>query len=94
MYELEVLNPVAALHAAEVRTEIAPRPASLDGKKVGLIWNRKRGGDAVLERVGELLEQRFQRTEARIYVGGIPTPQAVLDRAIEECDVFVGSSSD
>ena len=94
MAELQVLNPVAARQSAEVTTEAAARPASLDGKKVGLIWNRKYGGNAVLKRVGEMLRERFKDVDVRLYPGGIPVPQAVLDEAIEECDVFVGASSD
>ena len=94
MYKLEVQNPVAALQGTDARFDVAPRPDSLDGLKIGLIWNRKRGGDGVLKRVGEMLEARYEGAEARMYHGGIPTPMDVLDKAIEECDVFVGSTSD
>ncbi len=94
MAKLQVLNPVSVRQSAETRSDPAPRPGSLDGKKVGLIWNRKYGGNAVLERVGTRLRERFADVDVRLYPGGIPVPQAVLDEAIKECDVFVGASSD
>ena len=59
MAKLQVVNPVASRQSAEVTTEPAARPASLDGKQVGLIWNRKYGGNAVLKRVGEMLQERY-----------------------------------
>ncbi len=94
MDKLVTLNPVAQMQQPAVQMDIAPRPSSLDGLKVGLVWNRKRGGDAVLARVAEELESRYSNVETQIYEGGIPAPAAVLDKAAEECDVIVGSSSD
>lgn len=38
---------------------IARRPISLEGKAVGIVWNGKPGGDALLDRLGELLTERF-----------------------------------
>ncbi len=91
---LIVMHPVAALEGAGIVTDIAPRPTSLEGLKVGLIWNRKRGGDAILEQVGTMLNDRFQGVTLTTYQGSIPTPSDMLDKAAEECDVVVGSSSD
>ena len=92
--KLSVMHPVAALEGAGIEADIAPRPTSLDGLKVGLIWNRKRGGDAILEQVGTMLRDRFSDVRLTTYEGSIPTPSDMLDRAAEECDVVVGSSSD
>ena len=94
MYRLEVMHPVAALEGAGIETDIAPRPTTLDGLRVGLVWNRKRGGDTVLERVGTMLQERFTDLTLTTYQGSIPTPSEMLDRVGEECDVVVGSSSD
>ncbi|MBT3941916.1 MAG: hypothetical protein HOC77_03715 [Chloroflexi bacterium] len=93
-HTLTVMHPVAALEGAGIETEIAPRPTTLDGLRVGLIWNRKRGGDAILEQVGTMLTNRFSDVKLNIYQGSIPTPSDMLDQAAEECDVVVGSSSD
>ncbi|MEX0760900.1 MAG: hypothetical protein WD208_10340 [Dehalococcoidia bacterium] len=94
MTTLTTLNPVAEIQQAPVQVDIAPRPKSLDGLRVGLIWNRKRGGDAVLTRVGEELSKRYKNIKVKLYEGGIPTPASVLDVAAQESDVVVGSSSD
>ncbi len=94
MDKLVTLNPVADMQPPAGQTDIAPRPSTLDGLKVGLVWNRKRGGDAVLGRVAEELSSRYSNIETRFYDGSIPSPAALLDRAAEECDVIVGTSSD
>lgn len=94
MYRLKVMHPVAALEGAGIETDIAPRPTTLDGLRVGLVWNRKRGGDAILEQVGTMLRDRFAGLELTTYQGSIPTPSDMLDQVGEECDVVVGSSSD
>ena len=94
MEKLVTLNPVAEMQLLAVQTDIAPRPKSLDGLKIGLVWNRKRGGDAGLTRVGEELSKQYKNVSVTLYAGGIPAPAAVLDQAAEESDVVVGSSSD
>jgi hypothetical protein len=94
MEKLETLNPVSEMQQLVVQTDIAPRPKTLDGLKIGLVWNRKRGGDAVLTRVGEELSKQYKDVSVTLYEGGIPAPAAVLDKAAEESDVVVGSSSD
>jgi len=94
MEKLVTLNPVAELQQQAVQMDIATRPKSLDGLKIGLVWNRKRGGDAVLTRVGEELSRQYKNIELKLYEGGIPAPTAVLDQAAQESDVVVGSSSD
>ena len=94
MEKLVTLNPVAEMQLLAVQTDIAPRPKSLDGLKIGLVWNRKRGGDAVLTRVGEELSKQYKNVSVTLYAGGIPAPAAVLDQGAEESDGVVGSSSD
>lgn len=94
MEKLVTLNPVAEMQQLAVQTDIAQRPKSLDGLRIGLVWNRKRGGDAVLTRVGEELSRQFKNISVKLYEGGIPAPATVLDQAAEESDVVVGSSSD
>jgi hypothetical protein len=94
MAKLVTLNPVAELQESALQMDIAPRPESLDGLRLGLVWNRKRGGDAVLKRVGEELSRRYKNISVKVYEGGIPAPAALLDRVAEESDAVVGSSSD
>ena len=42
---------------------LAPRIDTLAGKKIGLLWNHKPGGDVFLSRLAELLEKKYQDVE-------------------------------
>jgi len=94
MYTLEVLAPEAVMKGELESFGSAPRAPSLAGKKVGLVWNAKRGGDTALDRVGEQLIRRFPDVQVTRYDGNFPCSPELLQRALEESDVFVGSSGD
>lgn len=94
MYTLEVLNPVAASEADDKLTNPGPRPNSLDGLTVGLLWNGKRGGQEALARAGELIQNRYSGVTLRSYQGSRPCSKELLEQALRECDVFVGSTGD
>ena len=53
----ELVNPSGVIKQAQV--EPAKRITSLDGKTVALRWNGKNNGNVVLDRVAELLSQRY-----------------------------------
>jgi hypothetical protein len=97
MASLRVFNPVA--RSVQTRLEPAPRPADLNGKRVGLYWNMKAGGDVALRRTQELLAQRFPRTQFAFYQGDVGwlmrhlTP-GEADRIAREVDVLIGTTSD
>ena len=95
MHLLEVLNPVAQQRGMLAVTPVNARPSSLDNTKVGLVWSGTHGGDVALNRVGEMLIERFDGLETRFYTGGgYPAPPAVLKQAAEECDIVVGATAD
>ena len=54
---LRVHNPVATKAPLYVRA--AARQGSLAGKRIGLIWNGKPGGDVALNVVAEHIGKRF-----------------------------------
>ena len=57
--------------------DINPRLSQLDGKTIGLVWSGTHGGDVALNRVGEMLQERFEGVETRFYTGGnYPNPPA------------------
>lgn len=56
---LEVLNPTGKVVSAPF-LKPAPRIADLNGKRIGLLWNGKKHGDLVLERIAEASEERFK----------------------------------
>ena len=94
MHTLEVLSPVAASEADGNLAAPAPRPTTLDGRVVGLIWNKKRGGLEALARAGELLQHHFSGVTLRTYEGSQPCRPEILQTALSECDVFIGSTGD
>jgi hypothetical protein len=49
----ELVNPKGAARPAT--TSPAPRPAALEGKTIGLVWNGKPGGDVALNEIATLL---------------------------------------
>jgi len=97
MASLEVLNPVAEIIRAAVPA--ARRPDSLEGKRVGLFWNNKPGGDVALAAVAEELSKRYPGITFRNYLGSVGsstrymTPEDAA-RMAAECDAVIGTSSD
>jgi hypothetical protein len=97
MTTLEILNPVAAI--AKRSATAAVRPPTLAGKRLGLFWNNKVGGNTALRAAAEQLRKRYPTMAFKEYMGSVGsstrymTPQ---DRAqiASECDVVVGSTAD
>jgi|TARA_B100001971_G_C17642829_1_gene264217 hypothetical protein len=93
--ELTVLNPVAQLASELGQPPSAPqRPRTLEGSRVGLYWNRKPGGNYALERVGQLLKERFPGTEAELVHSRRPIPEDLIRELKESRDVVVGATAD
>lgn len=59
---LEFLNPAGRAVSGAFLSP-APRNADLNGRRIGLLWNGKKHGDLVLERVAEGLAERFEGLE-------------------------------
>lgn len=95
MHLLEILNPVAPQRAMQSALQPNPRPKSLDGKTVGLVWSGTHGGDVALKTAGEELQKRFKNVRVNFYTGGnYPNPPHILKQAGEECDVVIGATAD
>ena len=94
MYQIEVLNPVSQQRGDLQQQAVSPRPATLEGKTVGLLWNGFRNGDIALRRISELLKERFPGVQTNFYVGGHPAPSEVLKQAADQCAVVVGAAAD
>lgn len=76
----------------------APRLPALNGKRVGVIWNGKLGGDIFLERISELLKERYSVTIVeRVNDRGDTNKvieQAVVNRLTATCDAVVIGTGD
>jgi hypothetical protein len=74
----------------------APRPASLDGKRVGLLINTKQNARPFLEEVGRLLTERYgvsitKRTKLNF---AMPEPDDVIKELAAEADVVITGVGD
>ncbi len=94
MHLMEVLNPVAQQRGVLEAQPVNKRPSTLEGKTVGLLWSGTAMGDVALNRVGKMLKERLKNVETNFYLGGLPAPADVLERAATECDVVVGATAD
>ena len=87
---------------AEKYLNTTSRISNLEGKKVGLLWNSKPNGDVLLNRVAELLQQkyrkidliRFWETDPRGTNNSREIPAESLDRMASSADVVIASSCD
>ncbi|MBI2906626.1 MAG: hypothetical protein HYX92_03100 [Chloroflexi bacterium] len=94
MFGLEVLNPVAVSQGELEKYAPAPRPDTLNGKTVGLLWNSKRGGEVALAKAGELLQSRFRDAKLVRYDGSVHCETELLKQVKKDCDVVIGSTGD
>ena len=95
MHLLEVSNPVAQQRGMINILRTNPRPKSLDGLTIGLVWSGTHGGDLALNRAGEIIQERFSDVSINFYTGGnYPTPPPIVKQAGEECDVVIGATAD
>ncbi|MYA19569.1 MAG: hypothetical protein F4Z25_04720 [Chloroflexi bacterium] len=85
---IEVLNPRGRPHQAAI--PLAPRPASLDGLRPGILENRKANAKLLLEQLVE--GHDLGPTALRSKNASAPAPGSVLEAFSKEADfVLVGS---
>ncbi|MGH3168843.1 MAG: UGSC family (seleno)protein, partial [Trebonia sp.] len=92
-----ILDPTGSpKSAATPAAPRAPRPASLRGKRVGLLINTKQNARPFLEEVGRLLEDRYdvsltQRTKLNF---AVPEPDEVIKELVATSDVVITGVGD
>ena len=97
MARLEIVSPIA--RAVEYSVAPAPRSSDLRGKRIGLYWNMKAGGDAALDRTETLLRERFPETHFKRYTGSVGflmrhATAEDADRMAREVQAVVGTTAD
>jgi hypothetical protein len=94
---INIRNPIAEL--VEQKIEPAQRSSDLNGKRIGLYWNMKGGGDVALAHLEGLLKIRYPSSRFTHYQGTVGfimrhcTP-ADANRIAKEVDAIVGTTSD
>jgi hypothetical protein len=93
-----ILDPTGTVPggAAKPAAPRAPRPASLAGRRVGLLINTKQNARPFLEEVGRLLEERYgvtltRRTKVNF---AVPEPEGVIKELAAGNDVVITGVGD
>jgi hypothetical protein len=90
---LRVHNPVAT--KAPLYVKSAQRKGSLAGKRIGLIWNGKPGGDIALNVLEEHIAKRYpDATFWRSDWYSYPFTDGQLQQIEDHCDVAIGTTGD
>lgn len=97
MAQIEICNPVATI--ARRTASAAERPSSLEGKRLGLFWNNKPGGNTALQWAAERLRERHPGLTVRAYQGSVGSSTRYMtpgdrQQIAAECDVVIGSTAD
>jgi hypothetical protein len=90
---LRVHNPVAT--KAPLYVKSAERKGTLAGKRIGLIWNGKPGGDIALNVLEEHIAKRYpDATFWRSDWYSYPFTDGQLQQIEDHCDVAIGTTGD
>ena len=92
---LRLVHPAA--EDQPVQYQLAPRLASLEGVRIGLIDNRKRHSDVFLGRLQELLTERYGVAGFQYYTkigASVPTPEDVMADMTQNCDAVIHAVAD
>ncbi len=86
--ELRVLNPRGVITLPPVSAPSA-RIADLAGKKVGLYWNGKAGGNHFWNGIEQVLKEKLPNTTVLRYEGAFDLGDVLAAKMAKETDAFL-----
>ncbi|MBI2152421.1 MAG: hypothetical protein HYU24_01780 [Candidatus Rokubacteria bacterium] len=92
---MEILDPTT--EAATQSIAYAPRPGTLEGKRVGLIENTKFNSDRLLAKIGDILKTEYGAAETRMWRkhnSSVPAHAEIIQELKQTCDVMVAGIGD
>jgi hypothetical protein len=92
---IEILDPTA--EPGPQALAWAPRPDSLEGKRVGLVENTKFNSDRLLQKIGEILASEYGAAETRMWRkhnASVPAHAEIIAELRQSCDVMVAGIGD
>jgi len=93
--QIRVFDPTTAPKEQALR--YAPRPTSLQGKKVGLVENTKFNSDKLLLKIGTILQEEYGVQGVmlrRKRSSGVPAHEEIIRDILAECDAVVAGVGD
>ena len=91
--KLKVYCPTGIEITQKINT-FAPRINSFEGKRIGLLWNSKPNGDFFLNRVAELLVERYKDIKIIKFWEVDPVRTKHADRKTDEALDFMAKNAD
>jgi len=85
---LEVLNPRGEIVPLPTLVP-APRVTELAGKKIGIFWNGKQGGNNFWDVIEELLKERFPTATILRFKGPFDIGDRLAGTMAKEVDTFI-----
>jgi hypothetical protein len=85
---LEVLSPRGEIIPPPILAP-APRVADLAGKKIGIYWNGKQGGNNFWDVVEELLKEKLPTARILRFRGPFDLGERLAGTLAKECDLFI-----
>lgn len=97
LHTLTVMNPVAP--SVERTASPAPRVQGLGGKRIGLYWNMKSGGDVALQHIADVLGRRYPDSTFSLHIGDVGAmtrrvTKGAADKIAASVDALVGTTAD
>ena len=92
---MELLDPTAEVATRAIA--YVDRPATLEGKRVGLIDNTKFNSDRLLEKIGAILKSEYGVAETRLWRkrnASVPAHEEIVTELRATCDVMVAGIGD
>jgi hypothetical protein len=92
---IELLDPTAEVTAQAIA--YVDRPASLAGKRIGLIDNTKFNSDRLLEKIGAILKSEYGVAETRMFRkhnASVPAHEEIIVEIRKGFDAMVAGVGD
>jgi hypothetical protein len=92
---IELLDPTTGVATQTIA--YVDRPASLEGKRVGLVENTKFNSDRLLEKIGGILKSEYGAagwTMFRKHNASVPAHDELIAELRKTCDVMVAGIGD
>ena len=92
---MELLDPTTESTTRAIA--YVDRPATLEGKRIGLIDNTKFNSDRLLEKIGEILKSEYGVAETRMFRkhnASVPAHEEIIQEIRKSCDAMVAGVGD